>query len=182
MQTFPAQGNGLPGFVSGASGCWGPPAYPNYAGPGYLNVNLPSLNALPTTCPYIQQDIPICQKLGKKILLSLGGAAETGHYQLTGSSDGVAFAEWVWGAYGPYNQTWIDLNPATNLRPFDRGWYNTDMSSDYQIDIDGFDFDIEIKPTGKIPPCVVAIFTNVSRFCRRLHCHGEQAPPTYGQR
>ena len=150
MQTFPGQGNGLPGFVAGDYGCWGPPGDPFYEGPGPLQ----ALDALPTRCPYIQQDIPLCQQLGKKILLSLGGAAEAGNYQLTGSTDGVAFAEWLWGAYGPYNQTWINLNPATNIRPFDRGLYNTDMSTDYQIDIDGFDFDIEIAPTGKILPCL----------------------------
>lgn len=147
---FPAQGNGLPGFVSGDNGCWGLP-YPNYAGPGYDGIDNPLADSLPTTCPYIQQDIPICQQLGKKILISLGGAANTGSYQLTGATDGVAFAEWIWGAYGPYNQTWVDLSPS-NVRPFDRGWYNTDPSPDYQIDIDGFDFDIERSPLGKIPP------------------------------
>lgn len=89
--------------------------------------------------------------MGKKILLSLGGDYLTGPYQVTGVTEGVAFAEWLWGAYGPYNQTWIDLNPEANIRPFDRGLYNTDPSSDYQIDIDGFDFDIERAPTGMIP-------------------------------
>jgi chitinase len=49
--------------------------------------------------------------------------------------------------YGPYNQTWVDNG---GLRPLDRGFYNTSTSPAYQIDIDGFDFDIEIGPTGKI--------------------------------
>jgi chitinase len=102
---------------------------------------------LPTRCPNLQQDIPICQALGKKILLSLGGDTSASPYQLTGASDGLAFAEWIWGAYGPYNQTWVDHSP-TNYRPLDRGLYNTDATPYYQIDIDGFDFDIERLPTG----------------------------------
>lgn len=146
MNSFPAQGNGLPGFVAGAHGCWGG-AY--YQGPGYNGINNPLDNVLAVQCPEIQQDIPLCQQLGKKILLSLGGAAEFSNYQLTGAADGVNFAEFLWGAYGPYNQTWINLNPATNIRPFDRGPSNLDLSSGYQIDIDGFDFDIERAPTGK---------------------------------
>jgi hypothetical protein len=148
MNAFPAQGNGLPGFVAGDYGCWGPEGYPYYQGPGYDGDNDPENNLLPSRCPNIQQDIPLCQQLGKKILLSLGGGS--GNYQLTGAADGVAFAEFLWGAYGPYNQSWIDLNPATNIRPFDRGLYNTSTSTDYQIDIDGFDFDIELAPTGKL--------------------------------
>jgi hypothetical protein len=162
MTEFPAQGNGLPGFVSGANGCWGG-AY--YSGPGYDGVNDPLENGLPVQCPAIQQDIPLCQQLGKKILISLGGAAATGTYQLTNSTDGIAFAEWVWGAYGPYNQTWININPAVNLRPFDRGYFNSDMSSQYQIDIDGFDFDIERAPTGKNPALLISIVANSPRLC-----------------
>jgi chitinase len=164
MNTFPAQGNGLPGFVAGDYGCWPPPAYPYYDGPGYDLIDNPLDNALPTRCPYIQQDIPLCQQLGKKILLSLGGAAVDGNYQLTGATDGVAFAEWIWGAYGPYNQTWINIDPTTNIRPWDRGLYNTDSSNYYQIDIDGFDFDIEIAPTGKILINSMSIVAKFSRL------------------
>ena len=144
LNAFPAQGNGLPGFNAG-NACWGGVGS-TYLGPG----DEPQDNLLPTRCPYLQQDIPICQALGKKILLSLGGDTSVSPYQLTGASDGLAFAEWIWGAYGPYNQTWVDLSP-TNYRPLDRGLYNTDLSSYYQIDIDGFDFDIERLPTGKLP-------------------------------
>lgn len=145
MNTFPAQSNGLPGENFG-NGCWG---VPYYDGPGYDGKDDDTQDRLPTRCPNVQEGIPICQRLGKKIILSLGGAWVQGGiypaYSLTGKADGEAFAEFLWGAYGPYNKTWED---AGGIRPLDRGLYNTDTTQ--RIDVDGFDFDIELAQTGEM--------------------------------
>jgi chitinase len=83
-------------------------------------------------------DIPVCQKIyGKKIILSLGGGA--GGYQLTGAANGEAFAHFIWGAFGPQTQDWLDKGLP---RPFD-GPHNS------SVEVDGFDFDIEIQSPGK---------------------------------
>jgi chitinase len=83
-------------------------------------------------------DIPICQsEYGKKIVLSLGGGA--GGYQLTGAANGEAFADFLWGAFGPQTQDWLDKGLP---RPFD-GPKNA------SVEVDGFDFDIEIPSPGK---------------------------------
>lgn len=82
-------------------------------------------------------DIPVCQSTyGKKVILSLGGG--TNSYQLTGEADGMAFADFLWGAFGPQNASWI----AQGLpRPFDG-------SNGQAVSVDGFDFDIEYQSTG----------------------------------
>ncbi|PMD31543.1 glycoside hydrolase family 18 protein [Hyaloscypha variabilis F] len=126
VDVFPAQGNGFPGTNFGNQ-CWGTPYV--YAGPG----NDSALNQLQSECPDLVVDIPVCQSTySKKIILSLGGSSQT--YQLSGASNGVAFADFLWGAFGPRNATWV----ADGLpRPFD--------GPDGQaVEVDGFDFDIEI--------------------------------------
>ncbi len=127
MHVFPAQGNGFPGTNFGNQ-CQGGV----YPGPG----NNPSANQLQSQCPQLVADIPVCQSTyGKKIILSLGGA--TGTYQLTGASAGTAFADFLWGAFGPYNATWV----AKGLpRPFD--------GLNKGVEVDGFDFDIEYASSG----------------------------------
>lgn len=107
---------------------------------------MPSEDSLPTQCPTVQRDIPYCQSIGKKILLSLGGGAID--YALTGVDEGIALADFLWGAYGPLTPEWV---AAGGLRPLDRGLSNTDTSAYYQIDIDGFDFDIEAPSAGNFP-------------------------------
>lgn len=92
------------------------------------------------SCPNVTEGIPICQQLGKKVLLSLGGDSST--YQLTGAQAGEDFADYLWSAYGPYDADYV---AAGGIRPFDGGRWNADGTT---IDIDGFDFDIEIAPTG----------------------------------
>lgn len=83
-------------------------------------------------------DIPVCQKTyGKKILLSLGGGTNT--YALSGQNDGVAFADLLWGAFGPQTSGWLS---AGKPRPFDG-------PNKEAVAVDGFDFDIEFRPTGK---------------------------------
>lgn len=112
----------------------------NYTGPGYDGTNNPNDNFLYEQCPNLQRDLYYCQQnTNKKILLSLGGAV--GNYYLNGPSDGEYLAEFLWGAYGPYNESW------TGVRPLDRGYYNTNLTE--HIDFDGFDFDIEQTTPGK---------------------------------
>ncbi|KAH6671910.1 glycoside hydrolase superfamily [Halenospora varia] len=124
LTLFPAQGNGFPEENFG-NACWGG-SY--YYGTGSDHAN----DKLVTQCPTLQEDIPYCQSIGKKIILSLGG--ESLGYDLNGAAAGTAFADWLWGAYGPPNSSW------TGIRPLDRGYSNTTTDT---IDIDGFDFDIE---------------------------------------
>lgn len=135
INTFPSAANGYVGANFG-NGCWGPEY--NYAAPGYNGAKpVPANNLLPSRCPVVQEGIPICQKAGKKILLSLGGDPGTKSYrgQLKSAADGTYFADFLWKAYGPKDPSY------TGVRPLDRGINNNDAS--IAIDIDGFDFDIE---------------------------------------
>ncbi|KAK2775254.1 hypothetical protein FQN52_004036 [Onygenales sp. PD_12] len=75
-------------------------------------------------CHQISEDIPICQALGKTILLSLGGGVRG--YKITTKKSATDFADFLWGAYGPKTSAWGD-----NFRPFGDNV------------LDGFDFDIE---------------------------------------
>ncbi|KAL5331921.1 hypothetical protein ACEPPN_001461 [Leptodophora sp. 'Broadleaf-Isolate-01'] len=132
INIFPNLANGLVAENFGNQ-CWDG----NYTGPGYNGVNNPKNNFLYRQCPQLQEDIYYCQtKTKKKILLSLGG--DGGNYQLNGPADGEYLADFLWGAYGPYNASWVAKG---GVRPLDRGASNTDLSK--TIDIDGFDFDIE---------------------------------------
>lgn len=71
-------------------------------------------------CSTIAADIETCQSLGKKVLLSLGGAS--GAYGFTNNDEAEAFAETLWNTFG---------EGTTTDRPFDSAV------------VDGFDFDIE---------------------------------------
>lgn len=77
-------------------------------------------------CSAVGQDIKTCQKMGKKILLSLGGAA--GSYGFTSDADGASFATTLWNMFGN--------GKGLEQRPFD------------DAVVDGFDFDIEAGNTG----------------------------------
>lgn len=84
-----------------------------------------------TTCPSLTPGIAVCQSLGKKVLLSIGGVYNAySNYTVSTPMNGVAFAEFVWGAFGPYTEDW-----AGKPRPFDNG--------DQHNAVDGFDFDLE---------------------------------------
>ncbi|OTA94089.1 glycoside hydrolase family 18 protein [Hypoxylon sp. CO27-5] len=129
VNLFPAQANGFPG-VNFGNQCGGN----TYAGPGYNNINDASNNHL-IQCPNLQRDLSTCRQTNdKKILLSLGGT--TAEYQLTGATDGTDFANLLWGLFGPRTTAWVN---AGNPRPFD---YNN-----VGFSVDGFDLDIEHKPT-----------------------------------
>lgn len=72
-------------------------------------------------CPLIAADIKTCQGLGKKVLLSLGGAS--GAYGFSSETEGTQFASKLWNTFGN--------GPDKSNRPFD------------DAIVDGFDFDIE---------------------------------------
>lgn len=71
-------------------------------------------------CPDVAKDIKICQKLGVKIFLSLGGGS--GAYGLGSNAEGKSFAKVLWNTFG---------GGSSNRRPFD------------DAVVDGFDLDIE---------------------------------------
>ncbi|ERS97472.1 hypothetical protein HMPREF1624_05640 [Sporothrix schenckii ATCC 58251] len=83
-------------------------------------------------CTDIQEGIPVCQALGTKVLLSIGGVFDTvlANYNVTTEANGRYFADFLWGAFGPYNATF------GGPRPFDLG-------ATVHNAVDGFDFDIE---------------------------------------
>ncbi|SCU90534.1 LADA_0F04786g1_1 [Lachancea dasiensis] len=77
-------------------------------------------------CDQIGEDIKTCQDLGKKVLLSMGGA--TGSYGFSSDSEAEQFATTLWNTFGGGSATERPFNDAI---------------------VDGFDFDIENqKPTG----------------------------------
>ncbi|KFY10780.1 hypothetical protein V491_07476 [Pseudogymnoascus sp. VKM F-3775] len=129
---FPAQGNGWPGS-NYASSCWAE----YYDAPGYNGVDNNTNNLLLSHCPGMAQDIQYCQSKGKKILLSLGGGPDT--YHLSGKVDGEAFADFLWGAYGPNTTAW------TGPRPFDP--LPGTPGEGIATIVDGYDFDIEHPDT-----------------------------------
>ncbi|KAK9368661.1 glycoside hydrolase superfamily [Lipomyces kononenkoae] len=71
-------------------------------------------------CDQIAQDIQTCQSMGKKVLLSLGGAV--GSYGFSSDSEASSFANTIWNMFG---------GGTSNYRPF-----RTTI-------LDGFDLDIE---------------------------------------
>ncbi|KAL8790293.1 MAG: hypothetical protein Q9213_000645 [Squamulea squamosa] len=77
-----------------------------------------------SNCPLIGPDIKTCQAMGKKILLSLGGAIPT-NQSIKNDESAVAFAKFVWNAFGPEDATYHGPRPFGNAV------------------VDGFDFDIE---------------------------------------
>jgi hypothetical protein len=92
-------------------------------------------SSLLSHCPTIQEDIPYCQERGVKVLLSIGGHYDDGdnNYAVTGSQNGVEFAEFLYKAFGPYDEGY------EGPRPFDVA------GSDVHPSVDGFDFDIEAE-------------------------------------
>jgi chitinase len=98
-------------------------------------------------CSLISSDIKYCQDHGKKVLLSVGGvynddyASEWGYsnYTLSNNETGVWFADFLFGAFGPKNETW------KGPRPFDFEYDGATV----EVSVDGFDFDIE-KKFGKL--------------------------------
>ena len=77
-------------------------------------------------CPLLAKNITTCQSLGKKVLLSLGGA--TGVTNFTSDAQATGFAKKLWNLFGG---GMID----SNMRPFG------------SVKIDGFDVDNEDHST-----------------------------------
>lgn len=90
-------------------------------------------SSLLSECYTIKEGIPYCQERGVKVLLSIGGVYnEAGsNYKVTTDDKGVDFADFLYKAFGPYDQTW------DGPRPFD----SDDGTA--RPAVDGFDFDIE---------------------------------------
>ncbi|KAM7187113.1 putative glycoside hydrolase, partial [Naviculisporaceae sp. PSN 640] len=89
-------------------------------------------------CTQIAEDIPYCQSKGKRVLLSIGGADVPGvNYTLTSTTKGTQFADFLWGAFGPYQTTW-----GSKPRPFDL--------PNKRVSVDGFDLDIEANFTTSV--------------------------------
>lgn len=112
--------SGLPGS-NFAAHCWAG----NYENHGFVSDLLDD-------CPYLTPGIDHCQtQYGKKVLLSIGGEfTAASNYSISSYENGVAFANFIWGAYGPYDDSW-----GTQPRPFDY--------DDVHVAVDGYDFDIE---------------------------------------
>lgn len=91
-------------------------------------------SSLLSECPSLTPGIATCQQLGKKVLISIGGVYDiiSGNYRVSSWDNGVEFAQFMWGAFGPGDSAWIE---AGKPRPFDDG---TIINA-----VDGYDFDLE---------------------------------------
>ncbi|KAL8665666.1 MAG: hypothetical protein Q9168_007649, partial [Polycauliona sp. 1 TL-2023] len=122
LNVFPDQVNGgYPGTNFG-----------NQCGPETFKNKDGSDSPLLSNCPFIGPDIKTCQAMGKKILLSLGGAIPT-NQSINNDQSAIGFANFLWKAFGPEDATY------DGPRPFG------------DAVIDGFDFDIESQVTGNDP-------------------------------
>ena len=125
----------------------------------YSNNGTASL--LQSECEQIREDIPKCQDLGIKVILSIGGVlTETSNYTISSVENGRYFGEFLWGAFGPYNESW------TGPRPFD-------ISETTHVAVDGFDFDLEAYWSDDLQGAWVAM---ISRM-RELGCNLITAAP-----
>jgi chitinase len=105
--------------TASGNACWGYYDLPNGAdGTGYVLKN----------CAGVGDAIKLCQKNGKKVLLSLGGGAAPADYYLPSKKVAHYFGDWLWSAFGPATAAWTN---ADKPRPFG------------DAVIDGFDLDIE---------------------------------------
>ncbi|KAI5956368.1 CHT2 [Candida jiufengensis] len=86
-------------------------------------------------CQAIGEDIKTCQSQGKKVLLSLGGAA--GNYGFSSAAEATAYADTLWNKFGN--------GQGDNERPFD------------DAIVDGFDFDIELGSNTGYPELATAL-------------------------
>ena len=77
-------------------------------------------------CPFLAKNITTCQSLGKKVLLSLGGA--NGITNFTSDAQATSFAKNLWNLFGG-------------------GMTNSDMRPFGSVKIDGFDVDNEDHST-----------------------------------
>jgi chitinase len=105
---------------------WPGTNFGNACGSG-VYTNSKGTTELLSGCAAIGAGITACQAAGKKVLLSIGGAAPGNGY-FKSSASPAAFADFLWGAFGPQQQAWVNSGKP---RPFG------------SASVDGFDFDIE---------------------------------------
>lgn len=103
-------------------------------------------------CPGINPGIKKCHDNGKKVLLSIGGGWPTDYY-LDDSDVANYFAEFLWGAFGPQTDEWVD---AGKPRPFGDAY------------VDGFDLDIESYIADADNPPEGYLSKNYDVFANRL--------------
>jgi chitinase len=111
-------------FPDMSPGHWPGSNFGNQCDGSYYVTNDGVVTKLLSGCHQIMEDIPICQAAGKKVLLSIGGAYPPDQSILSEDS-AVAFATFLWGAFGPVVEGWEGPRPFGN------------------VVVDGFDFDIE---------------------------------------
>lgn len=81
------------------------------------------------TCATLTTDIQLCQSMGIKVLLSLGGAS--GSYQLTLTSDAQSVADYIWNNYLSGNSDSRPLGSAV----LDGVDFDMESGSDYYNDL-----------------------------------------------
>ncbi|KAM0797505.1 CHIT30 chitinase [Usnea florida] len=92
-------------------------------------------------CPFLAKNITICQNLGKKVLLSLGGA--TGVTNFTNDAQATTFATTLWNLFGG-------------------GMTDSDMRPFGNVTVDGFDVDNEDHSTDHYNTFVSALRSTFS--------------------
>ncbi|KAF5648417.1 endochitinase 2 precursor [Fusarium sp. NRRL 52700] len=125
-------------------------------------------SSLLSECYTIKEGIPYCQERGVKVLLSIGGVYnEAGsNYKVTTDDKGVDFADFLYKAFGPYDQSW------DGPRPFDSDDGTTRPA------VDGFDFDIEHDlPNGPY----IAMINELRRLNSNVIITGAPQCPTSDQ-
>jgi chitinase len=117
VNTFPdeAGNNGYPGTN-----------YANACGGAFWVAPDGTQTKMFTSCWQIEEDIPKCQALGKKILASIGGHSPGN--KISNSNSAKNFAKFLWGSFGPL----VDPDLIQFPRPFGKS-----------VVVDGFDLDIE---------------------------------------
>ncbi|OAA60149.1 Glycoside hydrolase, subgroup, catalytic core [Cordyceps fumosorosea ARSEF 2679] len=88
-------------------------------------------------CGTIIEDLQYCRDKGIKMLLSIGGVwdEKRSDYRVTTEKNGRDFADFLWGAFGPWDPSW------KGPRPFDT--YVNGVITKHTA-VDGFDFDLEL--------------------------------------
>ncbi|KAI6782540.1 uncharacterized protein J7T54_003551 [Emericellopsis cladophorae] len=121
VNVAPEHGNGYPGTN-----------FAGHCGGGVYTAPNGEPSDLLSECQILKEDIPKCKEKGVTILLSIGGVfnEDTSNYEVSSVENGVDFADFLYGAFGPYNPDW------EGPRPFD-------LDEDNHTSVDGFDLDIE---------------------------------------
>src|SRR5690348_8618426 len=93
------------------SGTYGIPGtnFGNACAGYYVNADGQTTQLL-ASCPDIEEGIKACQAKQKKILLSLGGGAAGAAY-IASDTSAIAFADFLWGAFGPVRESWTGPRP-----------------------------------------------------------------------